>query len=121
LDEAEKMGRDSMAAHERALGKDDPSTLLSASTLADLLTETGKTAEAATLYDRAYQGLVKARGASHPSTLGVLYGRILILKTDRRIPQARRLAADLVYGARASLPKNHPDRIKYEQLQESLR
>jgi hypothetical protein len=58
---------------------------------------------------------------SHPDTLIVLYEYSLLRKNQRQDIEARRLAYQLMAGARRTLPQNHPDRVKYEQLIESLR
>ena len=42
-------------------------------------------------------------------------------KAKRQDIAARRLAFQLVAGARRTLAPNHPDRMKYQQLLDSLR
>jgi hypothetical protein len=90
-------------------------------TLADVLRDRGDLADAEALYQQALDGLENALGPVHPETLRVLYEYALLRKNQRREIEARRLAFQLMAGARRTLPQDHPDRIKYEQLLESLR
>ena len=53
--------------------------------------------------------------------LGIEHEYSLLRKSQRRDIEARRLAFQLMAGARRTLPPHHPDRVKYEQLLESLR
>jgi hypothetical protein len=119
--EAETMARNCLAASERALGATHPATCSSASTLADVLRDKGDNDAAAALYERALAGLRTTPGANHPTTLGVLYEYSTLRKNQNRLPDARRLGYELVAGARHSLPKDSPDRTKYERYVESLR
>jgi hypothetical protein len=109
-----------VAVHERVLGKEHPATCGSVSNLADVLREKGDAA-ATGLYDSALAGLRKTFADSHPDVLAVLYEYSLCLQRQRRVSDARRLALQLVSGAKRSLPKNHPDRLKYEKHLQSLR
>jgi hypothetical protein len=90
-------------------------------TLADILRDKGDASGAAALYDQALEGLQQSSGPAHPDTLRVLYEYSLLRKNQRQEIEARRLAYHLMAGARRTLPQNHPDRVKYEQLLESLR
>jgi hypothetical protein len=51
----------------------------------------------------------------------VLYEYSVLRKIQRRSIEARRLAYELMTGARKTLPPGHQDRSEYEQLFESLR
>ena len=66
-------------------------------------------------------GLETSLGGSHPETLRVLYEYSLLRKSQREDIAARRLAFQLIAGARRTLAPNHPDRVKYQQLLDSLR
>jgi len=109
LESAERMGRDSLSTHERVLGKNHPSTLISVSTLADVLRARGNLAEASTLYDRAYNGLVKTRGSAHPTTLTVLYGARVAAQGSAADAAGATHGGGFGLCARIGLPKNHPD------------
>ena len=89
--------------------------------LADILRDSGDLDGAALLYEQALEGLRESPGSSHPSTLRVLYEYSVLRKIQRRSIEARRLAYELMTGARKTLPPGHPDRSEYEQLFESLR
>jgi hypothetical protein len=121
LMEAETMARNCLAASERTLGAEHPATCSSASTLADILRDKGDNDAAAALYERALAGLRTNPGATHPTTLGVLYEYSNLRKNQRKIPEARRIGYELIAGARRSLPKDNPNRTKYERYVESLR
>ena len=90
-------------------------------TLADILRDQGDASGAAALYEQALEGLQQSSGPAHPDTLSVLYEYSLLRKNQRQDIEARRLAYQLMAGARRTLPQTHPDRVKYEQLMESLR
>ena len=115
------MARNCLAASERILGASHPSTCSSASTLADILRDKGDNDAAASLYERALAGLRTNPGASHPTTLGVLYEYSNLRKNQRQLLDARRLGYELIAGARRSLPKDNPSRNRYERYVESLR
>jgi hypothetical protein len=66
-------------------------------------------------------GLRSSPGASHPTTLEVLFDYSDYLKNEGRRADARRIASELVAGARQKLATAHPDRKKYERQYESLR
>jgi hypothetical protein len=51
----------------------------------------------------------------------VLYEYSLLKKSQRQTNEARRMAYELVAGARRSLPPDHPDRKKYERHVETFR
>lgn len=121
LDEAERFARSGLGARERILGSQHPDTFGNMATLADILRDKGDISGAETLYDSALAGLKSSWGPIHPNTLDVLYEYAVLRKNQRRDIEARRLAFQLAAGARRTLPQNHPDRVKYEQLLESLR
>jgi hypothetical protein len=50
-----------------------------------------------------------------------MYEYSVLKKSQRQDIEARRLAYQLMAGARRTLPENHPDRTKYERFLESLR
>ena len=121
LEEAEQLARTGLAARERVLGSKHSDTFGNMATLADILRDKGDASGAAALYDQALEGMRQSSGPAHPETLRVLYEYSLLRKHQRKDIEARRLAFQLTAGARRTLPQNHPDRVKYEQLLESLR
>ena len=90
-------------------------------TLAGILGDKGDAAAADVLYEKALDGLRQSLGTAHPTTLTVLYEYSLLKRSERLEQAARRLAYDLMAGARRTLPAGHPDRVKYEQHLESFR
>ena len=90
-------------------------------TLADVMRDSGNLSAAESLYQKSLAGLENSLGASHPETLRVLYEYSVLRKSQRQDIAARRLAFQLVAGARRTLAPNHPDRMKYQQLLDSLR
>jgi hypothetical protein len=121
LGEAEQLARGGLAERERVLGSKHADTFGNMATLADILRDKGDASCAAAFYDQALEGLGQSSGPAHPDSLRVLYEYSLLRKSQRRDTEARRLAFQLMAGARRTLPQNHPDRIKYEQLMDSLR
>jgi tetratricopeptide (TPR) repeat protein len=120
LEEAEQLARTALARRERVLGSKHSDTCGNMATLADILRDKGDAPGAVALYDQALEGLQQSLGPAHPDTLIVLYEYSLLRKNQRQDIEARRLTYQLVAGARRTLPQNHPDRAKYEQLMESV-
>lgn len=121
LDEAAQLARAALEKRERMLGLKHSDTSGNMAALADILRDSGDLDGAALLYEQALEGLRESPGSSHPSTLRVLYEYSVLRKIQRRSIEARRLAYELMTGARKTLPPGHPDRSEYEQLFESLR
>ncbi len=69
LDEAERVGRQSIKGLENEFGERHPSTLTSVGNLARALKARGKLTEAEPLYQRALLGFEDALGSSHADTL----------------------------------------------------
>jgi hypothetical protein len=90
-------------------------------TLADVMRDSENLSAAESLYQKSLAGLESSLGSSHPETLRVLYEYSVLRKSQRQEIAARRLAFQLIAGARRTLAPNHPDRVKYQQLLDSLR
>jgi len=66
--EAEPLYQRALAARERVLGAEHPSTLTSVNNLAVLYESQGRHAEAEPLYQRALDGMERVLGKDHPDT-----------------------------------------------------
>ena len=86
-----------------------PDTFGNMATLADILRDSGNVSAAESLYQESLVGLETSLGGSHPETLRVLYEYSLLRKSQREDIAARRLAFQLIAGARRTLAPNHPD------------
>jgi len=121
LDEAEQLARTGLAERERILGSEHPDTFGNMATLADILRDKGDASSAEALYDQALEGLRQSLSPAHPRHSLCTLRIFLLRKNQRKDIEARRLAFQLMAGARRTLPQNHPDLEKEKFLTSATR
>lgn len=78
------MYQQALAGHEKALGPDHTSTLITVNNLGNLYRDQGKLKEAEEMYHRALTGYEKALGPSHHKTQQVVEGLNVLIKPPKR-------------------------------------
>lgn len=134
---AEELFRNCLSERQRALGADHIDTLAAMNNLANLLHDRGENLEAETLHQQVLEARECLRGRVPLSRIARGSRNFTGWESSRNLARAlrvfsasesqrediaaRRLAFQLIAGARRTLAPNHPDRVKYQQLLDSLR
>jgi tetratricopeptide (TPR) repeat protein len=107
-DEAEPLYLRALAAQERVLGKEHPSTLLNVNNLAELYRDQGRYAEAAPLYLRALEARARVLGKEHPDTLLSLNNLAALYEIQGLTPRPSRFTAAFLKPQNECWAKNIP-------------
>ena len=109
---AEPLLRRALAAYERVLGAEHPSTLGSVNNLAYLLERKGDYAGAQPLYERALAASERVLGPEHPSTLGSVNNLASLLVSKGDYAGAQPLHERALAARERVLGPEHPDTLR---------
>jgi tetratricopeptide (TPR) repeat protein len=107
LNEAEEIFQRALASKEKALGTDDPSTLVTVHNLGMIYRAQGKLNEAEEMYLRALAGNVKALGADHTSTLSTVLNLGLLYQNQGRLNATKEMYQRALAGLEKVLGHDH--------------
>jgi tetratricopeptide (TPR) repeat protein len=108
---AEPLYRRALEAHERVFGPEHPSTLVSVSNLAGLLSCTGDYAGAEPLYRRALEAQERVLGPEHPDTLFSVSNLAFLLSRTGDYARAKSLCFRALGTRERVLGSEHPDTL----------
>jgi serine/threonine-protein kinase len=106
---AEPLYRDALRMREQLLGPESPEVALTASNLALLLRDLGRTKEARELFDRALAIRMKIYGAQHTATANTENNLALLLRDLGELEEAERLGRSALAKRREILGERHTD------------
>jgi non-specific serine/threonine protein kinase/serine/threonine-protein kinase len=105
---AEEHARRAVDIRRQAFGPEDPDTLRSAASLANVYLREGKLAEAEKLQRETLSAKRKVLGPTHPDTLWSMSALASIYYNQGRYPEAEKLYLETLAATRAVLGPDHP-------------
>jgi len=110
--QAESVLRQGLEVRRQALGAEDPNTLKSMSSVAEILFKEARYPEAEKLARQALEPQRRLLGAKHPDTLTSMGDLANILLLEGRYPEAEKLQRETLDTKRRVLGPEHPDTLK---------
>ncbi|PVH68527.1 hypothetical protein DL98DRAFT_542347 [Cadophora sp. DSE1049] len=110
-EEAENMHRQALRLRETALGKEDPSTLMSMNNLANTLSDKGVYEEAEQMHRQTLELREKVLGKEHPDTLSSMNNVAIVLRREGKYEIAEQIHRQTLALRETLLPKGHPDTL----------
>ena len=107
LTEAEPMCQRALSGKEKALGKDEISTLATVNNLGNLYRDQGKLAEAESMYQRALSGKERALGKDHTSVLETVNNLGVLYRAQGKLAEAESMYQRALSGREKALGKDH--------------
>lgn len=101
---------------ERRLGADNPEALMNNLGLSIVLAQNnGDTVGAEQLCIQVVRARKRVLGNEHRDTIKAIFTLTLLFQKQKRMAEAFRIAREAMTVAQAKLPKDNPERLKYEQ------
>ena len=109
--DAEPLLSSALAASERVLGSEHPSTLVSVNNLAGLYESQGRYGEAEPMYQRALAASERVLGSDHPSTLGSVNNLAGLYESQGRYGEAEPMYQRALAASERVLGSDHPSTL----------